>query len=669
MMKKRGETRAQVTVFIIIGLILLVSASIVIYVTTVRKVEVIEEVVVPPEVQPIYDYVTNCLYESGSDALVLIGMQGGFVDLSPERIETRDITMTPSSYIKIDPTNTFKLPLWFYEGEDRTPPLEFIQGEIARHVQEHFEECIANFTAFEPQYQITALDKPRISSILTDQDVVIRLDYPIEIKEGEKTTTHEKYISHIPVRLKKMWELASAILKKENEVNFFDNLTVDLMAMYDKIPMDGMEFSCGLKTWRLEEVEDEAQYLFRLYIPKVRVKGTDYPPFLADDDIYEELAEYTMEDVNEGNLPDIPTPDDAFEYNRMMLDPEVSGVDDLKVSFVYLPRWGIDLNALPNEAGILRSNIAPGQSFLSFMCINTFHFTYDVIYKIQARLLDPEAYAGEGYIFQFGFPVLIDDNKPNREQFGVRLFEDFYTDLSFCENRGGDTFEIKAVGFDEEGYMMTSGMPDVNISYHCFDRHCLLGTTGYSPQAPGRYALITQLPLGCKNPIIEAEKSGYLKASGQLVEESLDLEMTKLRKMPFTIMKHPYLRGGGLQQQTLELSYGDEVALYIKLREHPAQHEQYLTYLYGQNETPEVEIVDGDASYDMDIMLNSHGRLVGGYRAKNITLSYGDFAGLSEMVFHVFEYRPRPTESEDIAQMMNYFMGMTYQEELKPTFR
>ncbi|MBN2111658.1 hypothetical protein JW707_01025 [Candidatus Woesearchaeota archaeon] len=666
---KKEARKGQVTVFIIIGLILLVSASIIIYLTTLRKVEVIEEVVVPPEVKPIYDYVTNCLYEIGSDSLVLVGTQGGYADLSPERVDTRDITLTPTAYVKIDPTNTFKLPHWFYEGEDRTPPLEFIQKEIADYVNNNLQACLNNFDDFRPSFEVTALGSPKLTSVLTDNDVVVMLDYPLEITSGGKTTEHSEFITHLPVKLKKMWGLAKAILDAENEENLLENLTIDLMAMSPDVPMDSLDITCRPQIWRLDDVEKSVQQLVRYNVMKIRVKGTDYPPFLADESVYEELSEYDMEDINEGRFPDIPTPRDAFEYSRMMIDPGVGGVEDMVVNFVYLPSWGMDLNGLPNEAGILRSNAAPGQSFLKFLCINTYHFVYDVIYPVQVRIFDPSAYSGRGYTFQFAFPVLIDDNDANRETFGVRKFQDYYVDVGFCEQAGGDVVEIKAIGRDAEGYLMTSGLKDVNISYHCFNQRCTLGTTGYNMNAPGRYALITALPPGCANPIIEADKEGYLQGKAQLVGNKLDIEMTRLSRKNVVFEKHPYRKDAGLSQNSEELAMGDTVSLYIKLRGYPVAHETFFTYSYGDNETPTIDLVEGDAQYDIDIMLHNYDRFVGGYKARNVTIKYSDLEGYEDAVFHVFEYRPRPTQSEDIMDMTMFFMDEGYAEDLAPTFR
>ena len=233
---------------------------------------------------------------------------------------------------------------------------------------------------------------------------------------------------------------------------------------------------------------------------------------------------------------------------------------------------------------------------------------------------------------------------------------------------GGEPVEIRATGFDEEGYMVDAGLQEVNISYHCFDRHCQLGQTGYSAQAPGRYALITSLPIGCANPIIEAKKSGYLPVKDQLIGNRLDLEMLKLSKLDIAVKKHYYRTGVGYQE-TVELGPGDHISIYLKLRDQPSRLEQYKVFEFGQNTTEFIELADTDAQYDIDVMLHNYDRFVGGYKAKNITIEYNDFQGENEIVLHVFEFRPRPIESNDVFQMMTYYMGSTYKAQLKPTFR
>jgi len=673
-MKNYKNRKAQITVFIIIGLVLLISASVVIYLTQIRKIDVIEEVVVPPEVQPVYDFVTGCLYQVGSDALSIIGTQGGYSNLDPARIDTRDITLTPPAYIKVDPANIFKLPHWFYEGELRVPTLEFMQKELADYVSANLAPCIQNFTSFEPAFEINPIAPPQLLSVITEDDVAVILEYPIEITQGGKTTEHDKFITRIPVKLKKIHELAEGILMEINKNNIFENITIDLMAMDPDVPMDpqGVEFQCGGQTWRLDNVEKKVQRLAYYNIPRFRVKGTDYAPFSAPESVYEELNQFTMKDINEGRFPSVPTPADAFEYNKMMIDPSIADVEDMKVTFQYQYRWGMDLNALPNDGGILRSNEGQGQGFLSLLCISAYHFVYDVIYPVQVRIRDPEAYSGLGYIFQFAFPVLIDDNQPNRQSFGIRNFQGYYIDTGFCDQPGGTPSEIKVIGIDEAGFPMTSGLRDVNISYRCVSRRCNLGQTGYNQNAPGRYSLITDMPPGCSNPIIGASKTGYLPAEKQLIGDILEIEMKKLRKIPFTISKHTYRESSEelALEGNEELTRGDQISIYMRLLGN-IDHDQHIMVRFDDNETQDIELVEETSQYDIEVMFHNYDTLIGGFKGKNITISSSDFRNANEMVLHVFEYKPRPTSQDEERQtkMLTYYLEGDYKEELKPTFR
>jgi hypothetical protein len=290
-----------------------------------------------------------------------------------------------------------------------------------------------------------------------------------------------------------------------------------------------------------------------------------------------------------------------------------------------------------------------------------------------ARIRDPEAYAGIGYTFNFAFPVLVDDNEPDRNEFGVRNFEGYYMDTGFCEQAGGSQAEIRAIGIDASGFPMTSGMKDVNISYRCGPRRCDLGTTGYSEEAPGRYALVTSLPPGCANPIISASKEGYIAFEKQMTENYLEIDMIKLRKLPVAVVKHTYSESAEEIMPGTErpLKKGDLLSVYIRLRDIPEPYDQFAMISYDDNESQQIEILEQDAQYDIDVMLQNYDTLVGGYKAQNLTISYSDLRNANELVLHVFEYQPRPTQDneERNLKMLTYLMDKEYEEELKPTFR
>src|SRR3989338_4532142 len=126
-------------------------------------------------------------------------------------------------------------------------------------------------------------------------------------------------------------------------------------------------------------------------------------------------------------------PADRYDYFHYLWDmgaPE----SNLKIHFAYNPAWEMHINAHPNSNGVLSSNaITQFPQWLRLLCINQYHFTYDIIYPVMVTLNDDKSYNGQGYNFRFAFPVIIHGNKPDRVSFSDQQFTDYSAGADFCE--------------------------------------------------------------------------------------------------------------------------------------------------------------------------------------------------------------------------------------------
>jgi hypothetical protein len=647
--------RGQITLFVIIGILLLFSVGLFLYLK--NKTTIFQpEIVVPPELMPMKNYIEGCMRTLAEEGIVTLGQQSGYV-----RIPV-DIERTPSSYVSVDPFNLVKMPYWYYRGEDRIPSLEYIRDEISRYINDNLLICIDNLSVFRDAYEIET-GKLKVTTTLADKSVVVEAHYPLDVKSKQeiKRTKIKKFRVEIPVRLKSVYELASKIMKAENEHMFVENITIDIMAANPKIPFTGMEFECGIKKWHLKSIEDELQSVLYYNIPRIRIGNTDYEPFLKPRKEYEKFRKYTMEDINEGNYPEEEPPEDAYEYFHFLLN--VKNLDkSLKAKLVYLPEWGMDIMAYPSDNGIMLSNQVEGmRQYLHFLCVNIYHFTYDVIYPVEVIVKDEESFNGEGYMFKFAFPVMIKNNQGNRLTTTVRQFESFEEDAEFCNEIGEEVATIYALGIFE-GYTDME-IPDVNISYQCFNKFCRLGRTKADG---GHYRLRTRLPAGCTNPIIIAEKDGYLRAKGQLVDNKVTLNMKKMKKMKYKVVKHVYQSVGGLLGKAEELKEGESVTISLQLKN--STFEQYKQYPVPQVADDTISLVEEGGSYTLDIVFTKDNDFVGGYKNDNLVISYNDLNAKDTITFHVFEYRPTPVTEKQKLPMVDYLLKKEYEEQLRPVF-
>ena len=689
--------RGQITVFIIIGLVLILSVAIVTYLFQSRAVAPIErEVVVPEDVQQVYDYVSTCVSQLGKEGLSLMGLQGGFITIPPS------IERNPNSYVSADGVGIFKTPLWYYEGEDRTPPIDYLQRELELHIKNNLPDCVDGFSAFEGLFTIRELGQTRPVVTLADEQVIIDLTWPLEISTQNKRIEWDKFVVRYPVKLKQMWELADRTLKAENQFSWFENLTMDLMASNADIPLSGMEVFCGTKKWRLPQVKQEIQNLMYYNLPRVRVENTKYPAPLESERTYNRLRDQA-EDVRSaltlGKKPQWPTnvPADVYEMNRMRFDvgsPET----ELKAAFTYVQDWPMLVNVQPSEGGILSTSQMKGPAkYLRFFCLNQWHFTYDVIYPIKMLIRDDTAFNGEGYVFQMAFPVIIEDNEESRQFFGLRRFQFPSTGVDFCEDVGTAEVDVRAKGFVDLS-PVAQELEGAQVRYKCVNRECILGTT--AGDGSGSIRLRSFLPSGCGNPVITAGKEGYLESSGVPdAQGRVDLQLTKLKKFNYSINIHPYYEEVDknnplvarnedwlLAQTYSKLPASMHATVGVSLR--GGNLEQYSLYpadrlasteTYGitpaVNNSNEVDFVLGDAQYDLDIMLFKGDLAVGGYHAENITIGYEELASADSVVFNVIEYRPLPEQSHQQAGLFlflyergTYEDGEPYAKALRPRF-
>lgn len=656
--------KAQITIFIILGLVILLA---VVFVVFFKKEPAQQKE--PSDAKPVEDFVLSCMQQVGKEGLDILGLQSGYIYL-PQIIERN-----PTAHVRLDRQGVLKLPMWYYEGEDRTPSLEFMERELAIYIKQNLPSCTNKFTAFQDW---TVVERSDIFPVVEIADeVVVNVKWLLEARKNERVVPLNEFSHSFQVGLKEIWNLADKTMKRENEIGWFENLTIDLMSINPDIPLSGMEFKCGTKRWRLNEVKDNLQTMLMYNLPFVRVHNTDFPAPLESLKTYEKLrdeAEDIRAALEQGEEPDWPenVPADVFEVNRMRFDVGIPPTD-LKAAFVYRPEWNMLVNAQPSSGGTLSSNQMKGpRKYLKFLCINQWHFAYDIIYPVQMLIRDDKAFNNEGFIFQFAFPVIVEDNAESRLFFGSRRFVQPDIGADFCTTFGEQQADIVALGFPE-GSAVAEQLEDANVSYRCVNQECKLGKT--TSDGTGAIHLSTYLPQGCSNPTIIAQKEGYLTAE-KTAGENTEILLTRLKKLNYSFVVHPYYEEVSKtnpfvadNKQWLEPYTGlKNLKATIIINARDRDFEQNL------QETGVLVLIADDINYDIDILLYQGDRPVGGYRAENLTIKYEEAAYSDSIVFHVVEYRPSPAQSYEQAGLFAFLYergehnDQPYEKYLRPTF-
>lgn len=267
--------RGQITIFIIIGILVLVAFSIAIYVggKMKQRVEVrqTQQTTEKLGIQPIQDYITTCLSLATTEALNLIGKQGGVIyqsqgGITPEPIQGSFVTYTDSDraeqlkvqYMILPPEGNVKelffsepptypfpgfpypagetTPLFKgYYGQNNLPPFYKISAEtgeyVSNSIQENLETFIAQKTAncvnwktfSDKGYGITAgnataslIFAQKQEQFAGEQYITIELDWPVEISTpGDDKTLLTDFAIKAPVRLATIYYTVKQIIDSD----------------------------------------------------------------------------------------------------------------------------------------------------------------------------------------------------------------------------------------------------------------------------------------------------------------------------------------------------------------------------------------------------------------------------------------------------------------------
>ncbi len=655
--------RGQITVFIIISLILLLSVTLFLY---YRNLTLQEPEVVPPQFGPVRDYVSSCMKITARQAVEKLGQQSGYINIPEQWLLDKD------SYIEISSAGLLNVPYWYYKGESRVPSINVMEQDISDYVGNNLKACLNDFEAFEKTFTIQERREIKVTVAIDKDDVRIDANYLLKVKSkaDAETTYLSDFSTILDVQLMKAYELARKIMEKENKLLLLENATMDIVAMHPDMPLSGMTFHCGSLMWHLKDIEEELSSIMKYQLSRVRIKNTDYIAFDAAEDEYEYFRKFTPERVFAGSVPSRPAPDDAYDYFHYFWNVGSPKVN-LRAAMQYEPSWGMDIEARPSYGGVLKSNVGKGvQKYLSFMCVNFYHFTYDITYPVMVIIGDDDAFNGEGFIFRYSFPVLIKKNEGNRVDFGHDIYDVPLVYIDYCGELSGPFYDIRVKGTDEDGYTDME-LNDVNITYDCYKYRCNLGKT--EPHE-GAYKLRVQLPSFCAHGYLVANRKGYLETRQQVLDESdVVIDMKKLKRLNFSVVMHDYqsLPPPHLDPAAKDLKSDMSVLINIQ-HENLSQFFQYRIYPFDdetEDDMKTIDLLDEDSKYVVDIMLTDEKfGLLGGYRA-NWTVNQLDMLYANHVEFHVIRYLPVPYNIEHQYKLAVFLdEGDTYKEELKPVF-
>ncbi len=184
------NTKGQVTIFIIIGIVIIaIIGGIVLFSGSETKSE-LETIVdeTTSEVKQTNDltpFVEDCMKKTLVPGIYLIGVQGIIFTNDPH-----ELLHTEQSSVAYGVKNTEILIT-----------KERYQEQLSQYMDESLNECLQDFAAFQTRGIEIETKSPKTSVIIQKNKVVADLKYPIKTKVGSTSRTYDQFIITVPIRL------------------------------------------------------------------------------------------------------------------------------------------------------------------------------------------------------------------------------------------------------------------------------------------------------------------------------------------------------------------------------------------------------------------------------------------------------------------------------------
>ncbi|MEM4268362.1 MAG: hypothetical protein QXK37_06055 [Candidatus Woesearchaeota archaeon] len=538
-MRRRG----QVTLFIIFGVLLLFSALIIIYINSkVKPIQTSEK-----KQDEVQNYVEGCLKQVAEEGIIKAGLQGGYIDAALAREISSGFTH-----------NSLFIPYWFYQrpmGIDSSEmPTLFkksdrdnsIQDQLERYTTEKLNECLREFAAIKERgIEVNEKGMPKTKVSFTDSKVIVKLDYPIEIVKEDSVESRMEFSAEVPVRLKKIYELAKEIKDYETKTFFLERTTKNLISIYSRIdsqylpPMEGgLDFApCEKRTyWIASDVEQNFRRMLSSNIPYLKIANTDHSKIIVTS---KEEPNQKRREIRQG------------VYDRFVHKTSEKNYRFMEVMFSFEPTYPLELDL--GSQGILEPKSFEVDLLLAQLCMFQYKFSYNTRFPVLVTIIDKQSKAeNKDYLFQFPLEVVIKDNFPR-----VRLSDvsgqQRKSDISYqCDINQRLSGPVTLNVFDEQG----NGIDGALVYFQCgpefvyvfdengtvieaerFAEKCFIGKTD-------KGVLDTKLPPCIGGGLLTIKRVGYVEKGDVIgtVEEgqsfTKNYKLDRIKELKLSIKKY-----------------------------------------------------------------------------------------------------------------------------------
>ena len=545
------EKRGQISIFIILGIVVVGVIIASLYLTK----EPVQPTQTPVQVDPIREHVEECLDLVSLRGLKLLGMQGGYTDIS-----NKDVL----SYMN----GKLNVVYWLDEDSLKAPKFSRIENELEKFIEKDMEGCV-NFDLFED----FRIEEGNIkANVDFDEIIYINVEWPLKVVKNDVEYELKDFSNNYDVDMKKIYKLAYGIAETEKTYNFLEDKTLFLIDTYSGVSLDKLppfaeyDFGCGVVKWPLISVKQKLKTVLKENIPYLKVEGM----------VFDRKK--------------------SVVYDSFIYDIFRENFEGVRVDFRYLDEFPLYLDVNPKKGSYVEPEKGKFNLLLNILCMNKYYFKYDVAYPVLVEISDSNALNGEGYSFRVPLLVVIKGNNAR-----YRLYSDVEIEEEkslFCDEEQRISGDILIGAVDaKDGSRLNA-----DVYYSCIDEDCYISETGVEKGN-------VKLPI-CKGGVLSLEEDGYFSASRRFdsVEgkgfDVGDLKLEPFRKKKISIVKHMVV--GDKIASTGDLNDYENVVITLERLPDDVGGKTYSAVI--NEDINEIDLVPG--VYDVKAILIYNGEIV-----------------------------------------------------------
>ena len=200
-MIRSEQKRAQITIYIILGIVILMSFALLFYARTsyVERMMVREVTQIGSFDAPVRSFVESCIKQVAVEGAYYIASQGGYYTL-------------PSDHFGVAMQGQELMMGYGYRShQDVMISRTIMQEEYEDYIGANLNQCTADFASFQ-DYEISE-KTPEVNIDLGEDSAVVSVNYPLTIRKGDTETKISEFQDIVvPVRMGRLYEIVKTLI-------------------------------------------------------------------------------------------------------------------------------------------------------------------------------------------------------------------------------------------------------------------------------------------------------------------------------------------------------------------------------------------------------------------------------------------------------------------------